>query len=207
MSKSKGNVVDPAERDGHVRHRRLPLHARRARRAGPRHPHRRRSASRATGTSPTRSGTRPASCCRTSTATIPRSRAAGTPSTADRWIKSRLAATTAAGAQGARRATASTTPPPPSTSSSGTSSATGISRSPSGASTSRRTRWRGRSPSRRWWRRSRSRCGCCTRSCRSSSEEIWQRLPHEGESIMIAPFPRAARRSAQRARRAADGSR
>jgi valyl-tRNA synthetase len=26
------------------------------------------------------------------------------------------------------------------------------------------------------------------------SEEIWQRLPHAGESIMIAPFPRAARR-------------
>ena len=26
------------------------------------------------------------------------------------------------------------------------------------------------------------------------SEEIWQRLPHEGESIMVAPFPRAARR-------------
>ncbi len=24
------------------------------------------------------------------------------------------------------------------------------------------------------------------------SEEIWQRLPHEGESIMVAPFPRAA---------------
>jgi valyl-tRNA synthetase len=26
------------------------------------------------------------------------------------------------------------------------------------------------------------------------SEEIWQRLPHEGESIMIAPFPKAGRR-------------
>ena len=24
------------------------------------------------------------------------------------------------------------------------------------------------------------------------SEEIWQRLPHQGESIMVAPFPRAA---------------
>jgi valyl-tRNA synthetase len=35
------------------------------------------------------------------------------------------------------------------------------------------------------------------------SEEIWQRLPHEGESIMVAPFPRAAdaRRSAQAERR------
>jgi valyl-tRNA synthetase len=26
------------------------------------------------------------------------------------------------------------------------------------------------------------------------SEELWQRLPHEGESIMIAPFPKAGRR-------------
>ena len=54
----------------------------------------RRSASRAIATSPTRSGTRPASCWRTWTATIPRSRAGAQPSTvADRWIKSRLAAT------------------------------------------------------------------------------------------------------------------
>jgi valyl-tRNA synthetase len=26
------------------------------------------------------------------------------------------------------------------------------------------------------------------------SEEVWQRLPHEGESIMVAPYPRAGRR-------------
>src|SRR5205823_10078691 len=26
------------------------------------------------------------------------------------------------------------------------------------------------------------------------TEEIWQRLPHKGESIMIAPFPKAARK-------------
>src|SRR5262249_6281525 len=26
------------------------------------------------------------------------------------------------------------------------------------------------------------------------SEEIWQRLPHQGESIMIAPFPKAGRK-------------
>jgi valyl-tRNA synthetase len=28
------------------------------------------------------------------------------------------------------------------------------------------------------------------------TEEIWQRLPHEGESIMVAPYPRARRRPA-----------
>ena len=35
------------------------------------------------------------------------------------------------------------------------------------------------------------------------TEEIWQRLPHEGESIMIAPFPAASaeREDARRARR------
>ena len=35
------------------------------------------------------------------------------------------------------------------------------------------------------------------------SEEIWQRLPHQGESIMVAPFPRAAdaRRNALAERR------
>src|SRR5262249_3701288 len=27
------------------------------------------------------------------------------------------------------------------------------------------------------------------------SEEIWQRLPHRGESVMVAPYPRAHRRS------------
>src|SRR6266540_3046618 len=31
------------------------------------------------------------------------------------------------------------------------------------------------------------------------TEEIWQRLPHEGESIMLAPFPRAARKKRDRA--------
>ena len=38
------------------------------------------------------------------------------------------------------------------------------------------------------------------------SEEIWQRLPHQGESIMVAPFPRARRRSAECARRAEDAA-
>ncbi|HEV8585071.1 MAG TPA: valine--tRNA ligase [Methylomirabilota bacterium] len=31
------------------------------------------------------------------------------------------------------------------------------------------------------------------------TEEIWQRLPHEGDSIMIAPYPRASRRLVDRA--------
>jgi valyl-tRNA synthetase len=31
------------------------------------------------------------------------------------------------------------------------------------------------------------------------TEEIWQRLPHEGDSIMIAPYPKAARRHVDRA--------
>ena len=38
------------------------------------------------------------------------------------------------------------------------------------------------------------------------TEEIWQRLPHEGESIMVAPLPEGGRVKAKRARRAADAA-
>ena len=55
-----------------------------------------RSGSKATATSPTRSGTRPASCCTNLDGYDPALARKGKPSIADRWIASRLNATTAA---------------------------------------------------------------------------------------------------------------
>ena len=37
------------------------------------------------------------------------------------------------------------------------------------------------------------------------TEELWQRLPHEGESIMIAPYPDGLARRRRCRRRARDG--
>ena len=132
MSKSKGNVVDPLEVMEHVRHRRAsasrwpPSPPRAGTSGSP------RSASRATATSPTSSGTPRASCSRTSTGYRPRARAEGAgppgraldqePPRADRRRRP----------EGARRLPLQRRGRAPSTSSSGTSSATGTSRSPSG---------------------------------------------------------------------------
>ena len=85
------------------------------------------------------------------------------PGLADRWILSRLNATTHAVRARRCGATGSTTPRRRSTSSSGTSCVTGTSRSPSSPSTERGSRPFARAPSTRWspsWSRP---CVCCIR--------------------------------------------
>ena len=78
---------------------------------------------------------------RISRATIrPRARRGARVALADRWIKSRLHRGAPRGCARRSTPTASTTRPPRSTSSSGTTSATGISRSPRSRSTGRRAR-------------------------------------------------------------------
>ena len=78
-------------------------------------------------------------------------------------------------------ATASTTPPPPSTSSCGTSSATGTSRSPSGACTRRRTRRRGAVTQQTLVESLEVTLRLLHPFMPFVTEEIWQRLPHEGD--------------------------
>ena len=130
MSKSKGNVGRSAGGHGQVRHRRVPLHARRPRRAGPRHPHvggARRGLSQLRQQDLERLAPRAGESRRLRSR---RSRAGASPpgrpldpEPARRHDRRAFA----------RRSTAtgSTTRPPRSTSSCGTSSATGTSRSPS----------------------------------------------------------------------------
>ena len=155
MSKSKGNVVDPLEVMEQLRHRRVPLHARRPRRPGPRHPSVRRAhrglpqlrqqavERRALRALEPR-GLRPALARK---APAPPGRALDPEPAAPRTVATVRKALDGLSVQ--RRGLA------PSTSSSGTSTATGISRSPSARSTGRRTRRRGRVTQRRWSRCSR----------------------------------------------------
>ena len=194
MSKSKGNVVDPLERDGEVRHRRVPLHAGGAGRPGPRHPHRRRAhrglpqlrqqalERRAPGAVEPRR-LRPRGCAEKTPPALAEA-LDPEPAAGDHRRRPRRRSTLPVQRRRRRR----------STSSSGTSSATGISRSPSCA-LPRRT-----SPAERE-RTQHTLVTVLETTLRLLhpfmpfiTEEIWQRLPHEGESIMVAPYPRVARR-------------
>ena len=148
MSKSKGNVVDPARDHDQVRDRRVPLHAGGAGRPGPRHPDQRRArrglpqlrqqalerlAPGALQSRRLRPGGRPRA--------RPGCRAAGSRAGCRRRSPACARRSTATG---------TTTPPPPSTSSSGTTSATGTSRSPRARSTAPASRPSASGCSTRW---------------------------------------------------------